>query len=260
MFMRITTTQFAVQDSALANAEIIEDIIQQSDTDWILTPEGALSGYFQPPVINRITEQNWLDTLEVEPHLQNVIATKDVGVLLGTGWMEPDGAPYNQVRIYQGSRGYQGAYAKRLLTTTHQGGGERNAYIPGWSPCVFNLSDTVRGGVLICNDIWATPMASPQGNPYYINELAQAGVNVLFCSVNCNVKNWCPIIYDWHQSHLQMYAKFYNMYVVVSGNILSMDTKPVTQSQCPIGVIGPDGEWIHKFETQQQETYTVEIK
>ena len=62
--------------------------------------------------------------------------------------------------------------------------------------------------MLICNDVWASPLVSPNGNPYYIIEYAKMGVNVLFVSVNCNVTdNWDELYYTWHENHLRMFAK-----------------------------------------------------
>ena len=242
----VTATQLPITDKLDQNIQSIKNVLVQ-DKGYLLTGEGSLSGYFAPPVINNC--DNAVDLIEAERHIVGEATIKNIKLLLGTGWMEPDGMPYNQVRLY--NNGYKGAYSKRLLTTTPNGGGERNAYLPGWAPFVFDMEQGYKGGILICNDIWATPSVSPTGNPYYVNEYARLGVNVLFCSVNCNVGgrvNWDPTIYTWHENHLQMYAKTFNMYIVISGSSLSMSGEPIEKLQCPLGIIGPDGNWIEQLE------------
>jgi len=244
--MKVTATQLPITNDLDQNTTSILELLE-GDKGYMLTGEGSLSGYFAPPVINNCT--NTVSLMDSERHIANEAITKNIKLLLGTGWMEPDGMPYNQVRVYD--EGYKGAYCKRLLTTTAQGGGERNAYLPGWAPFVFDMGNNHRGGILICNDIWATPVVSPQGNPYYVNEYARMGVTVLFCSVNCNVSGrveWDPVIYTWHENHLQMYAKTYGMYIVVSGSSLSMNSEPIEKLQCPLGIIGPDGGWLEQLE------------
>ena len=251
---QLTATQIPITQDLDTNVETLISLIDNSQ-GFVLTGEGSLSGYFAPPVINQCN--NFTELSSAERYVVGHATTQGVHLLLGTGWMEPDGMPYNQVRIYH--NGFQGAYSKRLLTTTLQGGGERNAYIPGFSNSVFPLNDSTLAGVLICNDIWATPSVSPNGNPYYVNEYAQQGVRVLFCSVNCNVGgrvSWDPVIYTWHENHLQMYAKTFGMYIVVSGSSLSMTGEPIEKLQCPLGIIGPDGEWIEKLELGQTSCTT----
>lgn len=255
--MKVTATQLPITKKLDANIDTIEQCINDGQ-GYILTGEGSLSGYFAPPVINDMHNVNEL--MEAERYLVGVATQQSKQLLLGTGWMEPDGMPYNQVRVYD--NGYKGAYNKRLLTTTMHGGGERNAYLPGWAPFVFDLPNNHKGGVLICNDIWATPTVSPTGNPYYVNRLSRMGVDVLFCSVNCNVGGrvpWDQTIYTWHENHLQMYARSFNMHIVVSGSSLGMNGEEIEKLQCPLGVLDPNGDWVVKLDLGQPNA-TVEIK
>ena len=181
-----------------------------------------------------------------------------MGLLLGTGWIEGDGVPYNQVRVYKTN--YIGAYSKRLLPTTLQGGGEATAYIPGWAPMVFDVDDKHRAGVLICNDVWASPLVSPNGNPYYVTEYAKMGVNILFVAVNCNVAdNWDELYYTWHENHLRMFAKSFGMKIVISGSSLDMAGKIEVPVQCPNGIIDSNGEWIQKLKDTGSDSCTIEI-
>lgn len=256
---KITAIQTPVTRNALANSKNLTEVIEkEKGTDWLLTPEGALSGYCAPPVINTCNNDNAIWTSQQEGILLNLSQQHDMGLLLGTGWIEGDGVPYNQVRVYKVN--YIGAYSKRLLPTTLQGGGEATAYIPGWAPMVFDVDDKHRAGVLICNDVWASPLVSPNGNPYYITEYAKMGVNILFVAVNCNVAdNWDELYYTWHENHLRMFAKSFGMKIVISGSSLDMAGKIEVPVQCPNGIIDSNGEWIQKLKDTGSDSCTIEI-
>jgi len=263
--VKITATQIPVHRSAVTNEKTILDVMENhKDSDWILTPECALSGYVRPPIFNQIQDMN---TEQVIRSLRNIERRQHelgVGLLLGTGWVEGDGMPYNQVRVYD-KIGYRGAYNKRLLTTTIKGGGEANAYQRGWEEFYFTLDDNKmkKASILICNDVWATPFVSPTGNPYYVWNIAKSQASVLFVSINSNLDEqdgWDPIVYAWHENHLQMFAKSFGLYIVASNSSTSMNHRPALKVQAPSGVIGPDGNWIKKCAEAGEDAVTVDIQ
>ena len=284
--VKVTSLQIPVTDDVKANHKTIKRcILSNLESEWILTPECALSGYFMPPTLaskDLKQEENLRDCLE---QLEDFAATQRTGLILGTGWREHDGFPYNQTRIYNNMGDLVGTYQKRLLTRRPGGGGELLHYLQGFEPTLFyaDKENRIVASSLICNDAWATPMVSPAGNPYFISELAQQhGVKIFFISANCNVPSadFDQLVYDYHDVMLRTLAKQNQVYIVVSNSSLSMPmqqpvrhepsgalcTGPrvapmeVDQVQVKTGIIAPNGEWIAWCDPSGEDSVTLELE
>jgi predicted amidohydrolase len=274
--MIITTTQLPVSDYVSINKKtIIEAMEKHSDSDWLVTPEGSLSGYCQPPSMQERTPEQIQELREALNEIEELQRKLELGLVLGTGFVEQDGLVYNQQRVYDPQSGFITAYSKRLLTRGPDGGGEIKYYAHGWQPRFFNLDANNHwlASTLICNDAWATPQVSPGGNPYYWTEIAQAKTDVVFVSVNCNVKYFDPLVYEWHDTNLRIMARTHGLLVVVSNSSTAMGWGPedrvepskdlahkqIDRVQCPSGIISPEGEWIAKCEISGTDSATLEL-
>lgn len=261
--LKLTASQQPVFIHPKENLECIKDVLKDhKDSDWILTPEGSLSGYTTPPCLNQTGHISAKHTTEALKEIEDLQKELGVGLALGTGWTESDGFPYNQIRFY-GPKGLSQVYAKRLLTQGWEGGGELHYYLPGQSNKYLTLDpeNKVLGSALICNDFWASPRVSPRGNPYYQVDMAKSNVDVVFVSANCNVEEFDPLMYTWHENHLQMFAREFGFWIVVSNACTSMTGEPVDRVQCPSGIIGPSGDWLAKCSDKgEMDSATVEIE
>jgi len=136
--VKVTALQIPVTDNVKSNFKTIKrNILSHIGSDWIVTPECALSGYFAPPTLHKSdtsTEETLADCLQ---ELEDFQATQRTGLVLGTGWRETDGYPYNQTRMYNNQGNLVGTYKKRLLTRGPEGGGEMYHYLPGFQPSLF---------------------------------------------------------------------------------------------------------------------------
>lgn len=275
----VTAAQLPVSDYIEKNVKTIKRAIHHAaGHDWLVTPEGMLSGYCQPPnLMNRPP----IKIKELEAGLEEVetFAEKhNTGLLLGTGMIEPDGQPYNQVRCYSRHMGGEliNTYNKQMLTRSHEGGGETFFYLPGYENRRFYVDADCRvvGASLICNDLWATPRVSPQGNPYHVGELARHGAEIVFVSANCNVKTFDPLVYEWHDVNLRMQAKEFGVFIVVSNSSIAMgwgphdrynpktelEDKAIDRVQVRSGIISPEGEWIGWCEDSGEDYCTMELE
>lgn len=271
----ITTVQIPVSDYVEKNVETLTKTINDHKfSDWILTPEASLSGYCQPPNLQTKTPQQ-VERLHKSLHaVEQVQKASGTGLILGTGMIEQDGMPYNQQRIYNPQGDLDSVYNKRMLTRAGSAG-EILSYLPGYTPCVFPLTDdsSIRAGALICNDAWANPGVSPEGNPYYINEYARLGAEIVFVSAMCNVQTFDQMTFDWHDIHLRTLARTNNIFVVVSNTSFAMgwgphdvydpntehEKKTVDRVQVPSGIISPEGEWIAQCKPSGTDSATMEI-
>ena len=256
--MIFTASQQPVFADPKQNLECITDVLEANkESDWILTPEGSLSGY----CLNQTHEKNNPTYTEALKELETYLLNKRRNLALGTGHIEPDGMPYNQVRIYRQGV-LQVAYNKQLLTNDVGAMGEYYYYLPGNACNYFYLDmvDRFKASALICNDVWAFPRMSPNGNPYFYRQISEAGAKVVFVSVNCCTDEFDQTVYNFHESHLRTLSKHFNIHTVVSSACTDMKGNEYNgKIQCPSGIIDPNGEWIKKCKDTGMDSVSVEI-
>ena len=256
--MIFTASQQPVFKQVKENYECIHDVLENTkDSDWVLTPEGSLSGYCEGPVHN-CTQETKDEYNDCVLKLENYLKENRRNLALGTGHIEQDKLPYNEIRFYKEGN-FQKYYAKQLLTHGPDFMGEYHFYVPGVKLETYDLAPNVRAGALICNDAWAYPLASPNGNPYYWRTLREMGCNIVFVSANCTMDVRDNIVYNFHESMLRIMAKSYNMHVVVSSACTDMNGVVVQHTQAPSGIISDTGEWIVKCKEQGMDTVSAEI-
>lgn len=193
--------QMNVTDDIQKNKEEIIRAIRKagrSRVDFLVTPEGSLSGY---------TSQ--FDQDKLLPALREVTAVArefKVGLMLGTCYKEsfPEGEfCYNQVRLYSPMGEFMGAYSKilRCSPLAHPGTGEMIDFVEGklktfeWQGRKF--------GVLICNDLWATPGYTTIPNPYLAWKLKQDGAEFIIHCINSGTdQRYQP----FHESSAELWA------------------------------------------------------
>lgn len=259
--MKITVSQQPVFRDHFQNLECTMDVLEANkDTDWLLTPECAVSGYCLPPTLNHTFN---VRTQQVEAIIQKIkdkAAEYNVNLALGSGIKDNDGYPYNAMLIYDEGN-LVSMYKKRIITRGWEGGGEHHHYLAGHVPNYFHLDKdkTILASSMICNDFWCMPRVAPGGNPYHHVQLAQNGVDVIFVSSNCNGEERDELAKVWNESHLQIFAREFGMYVVHAGSATSINHKETDFLQCASGVIGPDGEWIAKCKDLGMDSVTVDL-
>ena len=243
-----------------ANESAVHRAIDQAagvKADFLLTPEGSLSGYY--PYFNRLVVADAVERLAQHAKASHV------GLLLGTCYkeMEEDGPRatlkrlgvsaepheycYDQVRVYAPSGEYLGAYSKILLCSPlyHPGTGEMRDYVAGtlrtfsWDGLCF--------GALICNDLWATPGYTTTPNPYLAWHLRMMGAQIIFHAVNTARPDRAPLSQEemsmsvlyrsYQESNQILWAGMLNIPIVTTNA-----NDGTTPSNCRAGVIDQAGE------------------
>jgi len=164
----------------------------------LITPEGALSGYHPN-----------FDQGELQEALSEVLeVAKDakIGLFLGTCFYEKvheNEICYNQVRVYNADGVFLGKHSKILLCSPvdSPGTGEMHDYGQG-SLTVIDW-EGVDIGILICNDLWATPGYTTIPNPYLPLKLKQMGADVIFHSINSGSNQRYK---NFHESSVELWA------------------------------------------------------
>lgn len=167
-------------------------------TSFLVTPEGSLSGY------NSTFNQDELNIALEE--VKAAAASVKVGLMLGTCYKELRNGKefcYNQVRVYTPEGNFSGAYSKILRCSNLDlpGTGEMVDYVEG-ELRTFDWNG-FRFGILICNDLWATPGYTTLPNPYLAWKLKQMGAQFIIHCVNSGTTQKYR---SFHESSVELWA------------------------------------------------------
>jgi predicted amidohydrolase len=181
-FIVLSGLQMNVTNNIRENKEQILSGLKKASMQgsaFLVTPEGSLSGYTSN------FDQN--DVSIALDEIVNVAKKLKVGLLLGTCFKETvkgSNFCYNQVRVYSPDGIYLGAYSKilRCSNMDFPGTGEMVEYVEGQLK-TFSW-DGFKFGILICNDLWATPGYTTTPNPYLAWKLKQMGAQFIVHCIN----------------------------------------------------------------------------
>jgi predicted amidohydrolase len=228
----ISGLQMVVSKDVAANErKILEGLKRAADegADFLLTPEGSLSGYYSG--FDRVQVADAVERLAAEAR------SLGVGLALGTCYKQIEGDLkycYNQVRLYAPDGQYLGCHDKILRCSPlgHPGTGEMREYVEG----VLRVFDWqgLRFGVLICNDLWAAPGFTTSPNPYLPWRLAQMGAKLILHSINSGSTQ---VFRSFHESSVELWAHTLGL-PIVELNAAPVDGGPVNARS---GLVGSDG-------------------
>jgi len=250
--MRVTLAQIPVYDYDInANLQNIKDSVKQAadeNSDILLTPEGALSGYthkFDSALLN-----------EALTELVAFAAEHRTGLALGT-CMEEDKLRYNEVRIYTSAGEYLGYHTKTLLCGTGDPpDGEINHFAT--KPLrVFDFND-VTVGALICNDLWANPACTPMPDIQLAKQLYRMGAKIIFHAVNGGRDESVfsqETVRTFHEVNVLMQANAYGLVICSVDN-----ARPEHIGVSSVGGIATaDGTWKFTLPVVGRQVSTFEI-
>ena len=197
----ISGLQMDVSNDIDSNRKQIVEAIKKAASekaDFLVTPEGSLSGYTSN-----------FDQKELAGALEAVTAEASrlkVGLMLGTCYKQIVKGKefcYNQVRIYSPDGQFLGEYSKILRCSILDvpGTGEMVEYAEGELK-TFEWEGN-RFGILICNDLWATPGYTTMPNPYLAWRLKQMGAQFI---VHCINSGTVQKYRTFHESSAELWA------------------------------------------------------
>lgn len=251
--MRVVGAQMRVTRDVRQNSETIRRAIgfaASAEADILLTPEGSLSGY--TPDFERDAVAKALD------QVTSLAREENLGLALGTCFMEPDGKTYNQIRFSETGGAYLGFHSKilRCANLNAPQEGEINSYAA--SPLRTFPFRGVEIGGLICNDLWANPACTPFPDPHLSQQLSDMGARVIFHAVNGGRRGneWSRVNWNYHESNLRMRARAGKLWIVTVDNCNPTDIP----CSAPSGVIDPEGNWVCRAADQGEEFFVHTIR
>jgi predicted amidohydrolase len=196
--LRVAGLQMNVTNNISINKERILSGVKEASAGkaiFLVTPEGSLSGYR--------SQFNQMELLTALKEILTLAKELKVGLLLGTCFKNDQGQCYNQVRIYSPDGEFLGAHSKILVCSPvdEPGTGEMLEYQPGTLQTF--LWNKIRFGVLVCNDLWASPGYTTIPNPYLPMKLKQMGAGIIFHSINSGTNQ---LYRKFHESSAELWA------------------------------------------------------
>lgn len=251
--LRVAGAQMPVTENIGANLGWIEqaiDFAAREEADILLTPEGSLSGY------THLFSQE-----QVEQGLRRVTERArlaQVGLALGTCFIEADGLCYNQIRFYRPDGKYLGFHSKTLTcgTLERPPQGEINHFHVRRLRTFETRGIKIAG--LICNDLWANPTCTPQPDPHLVQRLAERGARVIFHAVNGgrDGSELSRVAWNYHESNLRLRALAGKVWIVTVDNCFPLHLP----CSAPSGVVTPQGEWACQAPPQGEHFFSYEIE
>jgi predicted amidohydrolase len=234
---RITLAQVEVTNNIKQNVAKARKAFEQAKydgADWVLFPEGFLSGYYAG-----------FDQEEVSKafgELALCCREGHVTGLISTCWKEC-GKAFDQIRIVDTTGKLVGEYAKICLC---YGDFE---FSPGDFPMVHVVGG-IKFGTLICNDLWVTPGFSDGPDPHLSLKQARAGAQVIFHAVYTSP----DVRYrSYTESNLLVRAAEAKCPIIVC------NAYNCPEIVCPSGVVGSDFKFLETLPLDREVIKTVEF-
>lgn len=228
--MRIVIAQIRVERELVRNVETICSLLQRAaPRDWVVFPEGALTGYF-PEEADYLASTAPADVEAALERLRGVVARQGCQALVGTARFAADG--WRNSAILISHRGEVRWYDKNTLSAA-----DSRHFVAGDELCVFEI-DGVTIGLEICWELLF---------PRQWAQLKRAGAQVVF-HLNNAVR---PADAFW--AHLLLSRAFENRYFVASVN------NAAAPQTLPSYVIAPSGETLLRSEPQVEQALCCEF-
>lgn len=232
---RITLAQIRVGRDVDDNLPRIRAAFAQAKKDkaeWIMFPEGALSGYHD--------NYDQAKVAAARTEVMGLCRDARVIAVLGTCW-KVNGQTTNEIQIIDADGKLAGRYSKHCLTY-----GDAKHFTVGDTPLVHQVNG-LTVGTLICNDLWVTPGFTDGPNPHLSLQQARAGAQVIFHAVNSGTN---AKYREYHESNLKVRSAEAKCPIVI---VNAAADEPIN---CASGVV-VDFEYVKALPTKGEVVETV---
>jgi predicted amidohydrolase len=234
------------------------DWASDNNCNWILTPEGSLSGYF--PNFDLIPENGMADIAKATYDIVTYANKKNMGIALGTLWVDIEHRGTirrNQIRYYDNQGELLGATNKQYIVggedSPHHSWDQVLADPPGTTKTHY--LDGIRTTGMICNDLWGNGFRFNAPSLPLMASIHQ--VDLILHSTNGDRGNSQDSIWmEWHDIHLRMMSLQYNIPIITVDSCCDKfgENRQLPTSS-PSGVV-VNGEWVVQVpRTEQQHFY-----
>jgi|AntAceMinimDraft_12_1070368.scaffolds.fasta_scaffold20048_4 predicted amidohydrolase len=213
------------------------DWAAKNSVDYLLTPEGSLSGY-HPGYDNDIDA-----LVAAEKKIVSYAVKNKVGLCLGTMWCEKDSRFHegyrreNQIRFYTSLGAFLGSTNKTYTIP------EYDQTVVSESINIIDMPAGLRASGLVCNDFWG---GSIEGGSLPVHVKEKLGANLIFHATN-GFKGELPV-YDeiteiWHEGNLRMASFITGIPIVTVDNCYKMNGEVFEGKTSSQSGILLNGQW-----------------
>jgi predicted amidohydrolase len=225
--IRYAGAQIPCSEHLDQNIKSIKDAISwaaENEVDYLLTPEGSLSGYF--PGFETLNGRSIQDLVDAEKQVVEYAAHMGVGLCLGTMWCEPDDIypegyrRENQIRFYTKDGTFLDSTNKHYVLPEYDG------TVVSDDITIVYMPERVKAAGLICNDFWG---GSLEGGNLPIHVADRLGVHLIFHATNGfrgENPNYDEITNVWHEGNLRMVSYSTGIPIITVDNCYMMNGKP----------------------------------
>tara|TARA_B100002019_G_scaffold289698_1_gene305839 strand:- start:6110 stop:6937 length:828 start_codon:yes stop_codon:yes gene_type:complete len=217
--VRFAGAQIPVTQKLDENKKAILEAIKwagKNNCDWLLTPEGSLSGYF--PNFDLVTPNGMNDIAKATYEVVTEANKQGMGIALGTLWTDIEHRGTirrNQIRYYDSEGKFLGATNKQYIV-----GGE-DSPSHSWDQVLADPPGTtkthylnnVRTTGMICNDFWGNGFRFNAPSLMMLAKLHQCEV-VLHSTNGDRGNDQDELWMEWHDVHLRMMSKQYQIPII----------------------------------------------
>jgi predicted amidohydrolase len=253
--IRFAGAQLPASDNLDKNVQDIKDAItwaHQNNVDYLLTPEGSLSGYF--PGFDVYDGRTVQDLVAANDEVVKYATDRSVGLCLGTMWCEPDAdftegyRKENQIRFYSNDGTFLGKTNKTFTIP------EYDQTVTSDDLAIIDIKHAdkdIRSAGLICNDFWGGPLADSLSLPLVAAKNYNA--QVIFHATNGfkgELPNYDEITDAWHEGNLRMLSYVSKVPIITVDSCYKMNGKKYNGRTSSQSGILLNGMWKVKADRQ----------
>ena len=246
--VRFAGAQLPCSDDLNKNVEDIKDAIVwagKNNVDYLLTPEGSLSGYF--PGFDTYQGRTIQDLYSAEVEVVKCAIKNNVGLCLGTMWGEPDNyfsegyRKENQIRFYANTGKFLGSTNKTFIIP------EYDQTVPCEEIAIIDVEHNIQNfwaAGLICNDFWGGPLSNKKSLPIHAKE--ERNAQVIFHATNGfkgELPNYDEITDAWHEGNLRMMSFILGIPIITVDSCYKMNGSGNTDKTSSQSGILLNGMW-----------------
>lgn len=235
--IRIAGIQMEVSDHVGDNEAKIIKFIEQTDADYLVFPEMALTGY-HPDFASQSAIRAW-------DKIATACRQNYTTVILGTGALIDD-VPYIQIRIIGNDGSLIGTHEKLIPTVD-----DRRFCRPGEELRTFSAQG-VQFGCLSGNEFWMAPGFGSYPDRRLSCQLGEHGAQIIFHCIHSGAD---PSYEAYYDSNLKLRARESGSYVVTAN--AASNGSPINAKS---GVVSPEGEWLVSAATTGEQVYHYDIE
>jgi len=234
--IRIAGIQMEVSDRIGNNESKIIKYIEQTDADYLVFPEMALTGYHQD-FASQSAVRAW-------DKIATACRQNYSTVILGTGAII-DESSHIQVRVIGNDGSLVGTHEKLIPTED-----DRKFCKPGEELRTFSY-EGMRFGCLSGNEFWMAPGFGSYPDRRLSFQLGEHGAQVIFHCIHSGAD---PSYEAYYDSNLRLRARESGSYVVTAN--AASNGSPINARS---GVVSPKGEWLISAATTGEQVYHIDI-